>query len=98
VVSDGCFGVTLKHSPPVSSLASGTPVVVCVKLPRQQYRPAEVTVAEFDTSGWAVFWLTVGAPAQGPLTAVPPLVQRPGNGLSGPMKQRGKAYGAVPGA
>jgi hypothetical protein len=45
VVSVGFTGLTVKHSVLALSLAGSTPGVVDVKSPRQQYRPAEVTVA-----------------------------------------------------
>ena len=54
VTSVGCLGVTLKHSPPVASVAFGTPCVAEVKSPRQQYRPAEVIVAAAEMKGTVV--------------------------------------------
>ena len=55
VVSVGVRGVTLKHSPAVSSFAlGGFGSVAEMKLPRQQYRPADVIVAAAEVSGTGV--------------------------------------------
>src|SRR6266511_3448937 len=58
VLSVGVTGLTMKHSPAVSSVLFGTPTVPDVNSPRQQYRPADVTVAAAEKIGWVVAWLT----------------------------------------
>src|SRR5438309_2191444 len=73
VVSVGCTGVTLKHSVRLVVLLGsdefGTPVVVEVKLPRQQYLPTEVIVAAAELT---VGLLLLTPP---PAIAVPPVLQ-----------------------
>src|SRR5439155_10844215 len=73
VASVGVTGLTVKHSlglvAPLS-VASPSPDVPDVKVPRQQYRPTEVTVAAAERTGMVVELLT------GPeLIEVPPLTQ-----------------------
>ena len=77
----------MKHSPPVASVAFGTPCVAEVKSPRQQYRPADVIVAAADVSGCDVPWLI-----DCESTRVPPLVQVAVDVVSVPMKHRWKSY------
>ena len=59
VVRVGVTGLTVKHSglgvvPEPSSVASPRPVVPDVNFARQQYRPADVTLAASDKIGWTV--------------------------------------------
>src|SRR2546425_9669819 len=73
VVSFGVTGVTVKHSVALLSEAFGTPVVVDVKSPRQQYRPTDVTVAAVETMGCGVALVTF---CVAPM-CVPPVLQVP---------------------
>lgn len=65
--------MTAKHSPVEWSLAFGTPVVLEVKSPRQQYLPTDVTVAAIDVTGIDVVLLTLIAEP----IATPPVSQVP---------------------
>ena len=50
VVSVGFTGLTVKHSVALLSVDGGTPVAVPEQSARQQYRPAELTVAVGDVT------------------------------------------------
>ncbi len=74
----GVTGVTVKHSSSELSEADGTPSVVDVKLPRQQYRPADVIVADAETIGCEVPWLTaIGLPTEVPSEEHVPVAMGP---------------------